>query len=323
MDVELERVTYRFRQPITTSYGTLTEREVLVLRLRDEDGHEGLGEAAPLTAYDGVTLEEAEDAIRAGSGPPPGVAALDIAQSDLGSRIEGRPIAAARTEHPAGSIAANATIVATDRTGAAREAAGAVEAGFETVKLKVGVGDDAGRVAAVRAAVGSDVAIRIDANGAWDVGQALAALRSLAPTRIELCEEPVHGVAELAALREQLDGEIPIAMDETAREPDAIASGACDFVCLKVAGCGGITRLWAAADTARAAGSEVYVASTYDGPIGIAAGVHAAAALGPDIPACGLATLSLFEGVDDPFPVRGGRIEVPRGPGLGITWPVE
>jgi o-succinylbenzoate synthase len=322
MDVELERVTYRFRRPVTTAHGTLTEREVLVLRLRDEDGNEGLGEAAPLPSYDGVTLEEAEKAIRTGSGPAQGIAALDIAQADLRSRMHRRPIAAARTDHPAGSIPANATIAATDRTGAAREAAGAVEAGFGTVKLKVGVGDDAGRVAAVRAAVGPDVAIRIDANGAWDVDQALAALRSLAPSVIELCEEPVHGVSGLAALRERLDGEVPVAMDETAREAGAIESGACDFVCLKVAGCGGITGVWEAADRARTAGSEVYVASTYDGPIGIAAGLHAAAALGPDIPACGLATLSLFDGVDDPFPVRDGRIEVPRGPGLGITWPV-
>jgi o-succinylbenzoate synthase len=323
MDVELERVTYRFRQPITTAYGTLTERDVLVLRLRDDDGNEGLGEAAPLTPYDGVTLEDAERAIRAGAGSPQGLAALDIAQADLSSRIEGRPITAARTTQPAGSIGASAAIGATDRAGAARDAARAVEAGFGTVKLKVGVGDDAGRVAAVRAAVGPDVAIRIDANGAWDVDQALAALRSLGPARIELCEEPVHGAAGLAALRARLDGEIPIAMDETAREPDALASGACDLVCLKVAGCGGITKLWAAADTARAAGSEVYVGSTYDGPIGTAAGLHAAAALGPDIPACGLATLPLFADVPDLFPVRDGRIQVPHGPGLGITWPVE
>ena len=48
MDGELRRITYRFRRPITTAYGTLTEREVLVLRLWDEDGNEGLGEAAPL-----------------------------------------------------------------------------------------------------------------------------------------------------------------------------------------------------------------------------------------------------------------------------------
>jgi L-alanine-DL-glutamate epimerase-like enolase superfamily enzyme len=323
MDVALERVTYRFRQPIATAYGTLTERELLVLRLRDEDGHEGLGEAAPLEPYDGVTVEEAEGAIRAGgTGPPQAAAALDIARADLSSQIEGRPIAQAQTDQPAGSVPVNAAITATDRAGAAREAAGAVEAGFGTVKLKVGVGDDAGRVAAVRAAAGPDVAIRIDANGAWEVDQAVAALRSLAPAGIELCEEPVRGVAALAAVRAALAGEVAIAMDESASESGAVGSGACDFVCLKVARCGGLTGLWAAAETARRAGSHVYVASTYDGPIGIAAGLHAAAALGPDIPACGLATLSLFENVVDPFPARDGRIEVPSGPGLGVTWPV-
>jgi L-alanine-DL-glutamate epimerase-like enolase superfamily enzyme len=93
-------------------------------------------------------------------------------------------------------------------------------------------------------------------------------------------------------------------------------------VCLKVAASGGVTRLVDLANRARAHGSQPYVASTYDGPIGIAAGLHAAAALGPDIPACGLATLPLFENVGDPFPARDGRIEVPRGPGLGVTWPV-
>jgi L-alanine-DL-glutamate epimerase-like enolase superfamily enzyme len=110
-------------------------------------------------------------------------------------------------------------------------------------------------------------------------------------------------------------------MDETAVEPYALDSGASDYVCLKVAAWG-LVPLLNAARVARQAGSQVYVASTYDGPIGIAAGLHAAAALGPDIPACGLATLSLFDGVRDPFPVRNGRIEVPNGPGLGITWPV-
>jgi L-alanine-DL-glutamate epimerase-like enolase superfamily enzyme len=70
------------------------------------------------------------------------------------------------------------------------------------------------------------------------------------------------------------------------------------------------------AAAARAAGSAVYVASTYDGPVGIAAGVHAAAALAASgfVAPCGLATLALFEGFSDP--VRGGAIAVPAGPGL-------
>ena len=89
-----------------------------------------------------------------------------------------------------------------------------------------------------------------------------------------------------------------------------MSSGAADGVCLKVAACGGISGLLAAAEAARAAGAFVYVGSTYDGPVGIAAGVHAAAALQPT-PACGLATLRLFADARDvPF--------APRGPGFGV-----
>jgi o-succinylbenzoate synthase len=331
-DFDVEAATYRFRTPIATAYGTLHEREVLVLQLRDERGIQGLGEAAPLPGYGPGTLADARaDLVEMFSGStPPGefafrtpqaASALDVATRDLDARRAARPFLDGLCEQPSTSIRVNATIAATDRAGASREAAAAVESGFACVKLKVGVGDDAGRVAAVRAAVGPDAAIRVDANGAWSPDEAVAALRSLAPAGIEMCEEPVHGVAALAEVRERLDGEVPIAMDESASQPDALESGACDFVCLKTASAGGITPLVEAARRARATGSGVYVASTYDGPIGIAAGLHAAAALGPDIPACGLATLPLFEGVDDPFPVRDGRIEVPRGPGLGVTWP--
>ena len=82
------------------------------------------------------------------------------------------------------------------------------------MKVKVGIGDDAGRLAAVRAAVGPEVRIRVDANGAWgSPDEALAHLRALEPVGLELCEEPVHGVE---ALREVAAGTpVPIAMDET------------------------------------------------------------------------------------------------------------
>ncbi|HEY2636169.1 MAG TPA: enolase C-terminal domain-like protein, partial [Solirubrobacteraceae bacterium] len=89
-----------------------------------------------------------------------------------------------------------------------------------------------------------------------------------------------------------------------------------DAVCLKVAGCGGITGLLEQAAAARAAGSEVYLASSLDGPVGLAAALHAAAAVRPDRPS-GLATLSLFAGIEDPFPPVRGEIAVPDGPGLG------
>jgi L-alanine-DL-glutamate epimerase-like enolase superfamily enzyme len=104
-------------------------------------------------------------------------------------------------------------------------------------------------------------------------------------------------------------------MDETAAEPDAAGSGAADAVCLKIARCGGISGLLVDAGAARAAGCAIYVASSFDGPLGIAAGVHAAAALG-NVLRCGLATLGAFAGDDPraaPLAARGGAIAVPPG----------
>jgi L-alanine-DL-glutamate epimerase-like enolase superfamily enzyme len=113
-----------------------------------------------------------------------------------------------------------------------------------------------------------------------------------------------------------------VAIDETAAEHGALGAGVADAVCLKISRCGGIAGLLAAAALVRASGAEVYLASTLDGPLGVAAAVHAAAALasrGP-LPACGLATLGLFEELeeDGALPVRNGRIAVPTAAGLGI-----
>jgi L-alanine-DL-glutamate epimerase-like enolase superfamily enzyme len=310
--VELAERRFRFRAPLRTAYGELSERTVLELRLTEGDVA-GVGEAAPLEPYDGVSLEavraalercrplledatphdreELVDACWLEAGLPQAVAAVDLALWDLEARRTGVPLAALLGAAPGADVALSATIAAIDRAGAAAEAAAATEAGLRCLKLKVGVGDDAGRLAAVRATVGQDVALRIDANGAWSVQEAVAALAALAPVGLELVEEPVHGLDALRAVREQVA--VPVVMDETAALPGAPGSGAADGVCLKLAACGGITGLLAAAQAARAAGSFVYVASTYDGPVGIAGGHAAAAALQPT-PPCGLATLALF-----------------------------
>jgi L-alanine-DL-glutamate epimerase-like enolase superfamily enzyme len=208
------------------------------------------------------------------------------------------------------AVEVNYTIGATDRAGAATEGATARAAGFRCVKVKVGVGDDAARIAAVRAAAGPEMAIRVDANGVWSVEEAEATLRVLAPAGIELCEEPVDGLRAFA----ELDAPVPIALDETA--PDALDERVADAVCLKIARCGGITGLLSAARRARAAGYEVYLASTLDGPLGVAAAVHAAAVIKPDRPS-GLATLSMFDRRPGPLPVRNGVMTAPATPGLG------
>ena len=335
MRVEISQRTFRMRTPIATSYGALTERSLFELAIEGSDGAEGRGECAPLEAYDGVSLHRARaaleaykavleggdgldggellDACRAADDLPQALAAVDLALWDRAGRRADLPVAALLAETASEEVAVNATIGASDRASASAAAAAALEAGFRCVKLKVGTGDDPGRVAAVRAALGPDVMLRLDANGAWSVDEAVRMIEALAPAGLELVEEPVHGLAGLRAVRERVA--VRIAMDETTAEPGALASGAADAVCLKLGRCGGISGLLAAATLVRATGAEPYVASTFDGPLGIAAALHAASALRLT-PACGLATLGLFEDLDDPLSPRGGVIAVPAGPGL-------
>jgi L-alanine-DL-glutamate epimerase-like enolase superfamily enzyme len=234
---------------------------------------------------------------------------------DRTGRREGLPVAALLCETPATAVAVNASIAVADRAGASAAAARAAREGYGCVKLKVGLPDDAGRVAAVRAALGPLVQLRLDANGAWDPDQAVRMIAALAPAGLELVEEPIHGLIELRAVRDRVS--VRVAMDETTAQPGALASGAADAVCLKISACGGIAGVLAAASLVRATGAEAYLASTYDGPLGIAASLHAAAALAP-LPHCGLATLGLFEGLEGVLPVHGGHMNVPTGPGLGV-----
>jgi L-alanine-DL-glutamate epimerase-like enolase superfamily enzyme len=338
MRLAVEHVTLPFREPVRAAWGRLEARELLRVRLEADDGLVGLGEAAPLEPYDGVALPlvraaldayaevladcpegEALEACRAERDLPQALAAVDLALWDLAGRRSARPVAQLISVEAARSIPVNATIGAEDRAGASAAAVAAAQADFDTVKVKVGIGDDAGRLAAVRAAVGPRVAIRVDANGAWGIDEAVAALRSLAPVGIELAEEPVHGVEPLRSVRAEVD--VPLAMDETAAEEGAAGSGATDAVCLKIARCGGITGVLREAADARIAGSSVYLASTFDGPIGIAAAVHAAAGLsaGGPLPAHGLATLDLFAHRGERLRAVRGAIRVPSEPGLGFA----
>ncbi|MGH2851474.1 MAG: mandelate racemase/muconate lactonizing enzyme family protein [Solirubrobacteraceae bacterium] len=330
MRLDVRSVTRRFAAPVTTAHGVLHERELIEVEIEDGDGVVGRGEAAPLGSYDGVTVARVQaaleayrplepagtlEACRARDPLPQALAAIDIALLDIAAQRTGLPLSAMLGTTAAAVVEVNASIGALEPEAAADAAARAAASGYRTIKLKVGTGDDLARIAAVRDAVGGAVALRLDANGAWSVVEAARILDAAGP--IELVEEPVRGLVAMAELRSRVA--VRIALDESADEPGALASGAAGAVCLKLSRCGGIGGVLDAATRARAAGVEPYLASTYDGPRGIAAAVHAAAALAP-VPACGLATLELFDAAAPPeLAVRDGRITVPPGPGLGVA----
>jgi o-succinylbenzoate synthase len=338
MNLGIEPLYARLRVPFVSAWGSVSDRPLVLVRLDDGHGHAGFGEAAPLPDYHGVSVEDVLDALRAAQGllasaapadatprealaewtrmaPAPAVAAVDMALWDLDARRAGVPLWRLLGAAAADPVEVNYTIAAADRAGAAAQAGAARAAGFRCVKVKAGLGDDAGRLAAVRAVLGSDVALRLDANGAWSVEEAIASLHVLAPVGIELCEEPVHGLEQTRVVAGAVP-DIAVALDETASGAGALEDRVCQAVCLKIAACGGITGLFEATRQARAVGYEVYLASTLDGPLGIAAALHAAAVVRPDRP-CGLATLGVFADREDPWPPKDGRIEVPAGPGLG------
>ncbi len=336
MKLEIELIEARLRAPFVNARTSVNARRLGLVRLHAADGTIGHGEAAPLEGYDAASLDDVLAALEDCREPlshsngedheallnecarhavlPHAVAAIDLALWDLAGRRAGLPVWHLLGAQAAPQVEVNATIAAADRAGAATEAAAARAAGFRAIKLKAAVGDDAGRIAAVRAVAGPDMQIRLDANGAWSVPEAQAALRALAPAGVELCEEPVHGLEQMQALNATTD--VPLAIDETTQHPGALDRRVCDAVCLKIARGGGISGVIEQARRARAAGYEVYLASTLDGPLGIAAALHAVAAIKPDR-ACGLATLGVFADRSDPLPAASGRICAPTGPGLG------
>lgn len=175
--------------------------------------------------------------------------------------------------------------------------------GCTTAKVKVAepgqtLEDDLQRVAAVRAAMGPDARIRVDANGGWGLTEALAALAELAAYGLEYAEQPCATVEELAELRKRLamNGiDVPIAADESIRraeDPLRVARlGAADIVVVKVAPLGGVRQ---ALDIAARCALPTVVSSALDTSVGIAAGVALAAALPSLDHACGLGTVELL-----------------------------
>ena len=309
------------REPFVTSTGVMSARELAVIRLEDDDGTLGWGEAAPLESYDGVSVDEVVDALRDGppprGAPPQARAAWELAELDLQARRRGKPLG----EPGADAIPVNMTLPAGPPEEVAEAAGRGLRAGYSCFKVKVGLPDDVERVAAVREAVGPWPAVRIDANGAWAADEAVAAIAALEPLDLQLVEQPCATLEEMAKVRPEVG--VPVAADESIHSAEdvrrAAALGACGAVNVKLSASGGFGPARATLRAAREAGLQAWLSSTLDGPWGIAAALQLAAGEHLAL-ACGLATLDLFDAEIAgalPAPVS-GLLTVPQGPGLGV-----
>ncbi|TGY34702.1 O-succinylbenzoate synthase [Microbacterium laevaniformans] len=173
--------------------------------------------------------------------------------------------------------------------------------GCRTAKVKVAetgqtLADDVARVRAVRATMGPEGRVRVDANGGWNVDEAEHAAHALAAFDLEYLEQPCASIDELSELRERLaDWDLPIAADESVRkaaDPLAVArAGAADLLVVKAQPLGGVARALSIVDEA---GLAAVVSSALDTSVGLAMGAALAAAL-PNLPYdCGLGTASLL-----------------------------
>jgi O-succinylbenzoate synthase len=192
--------------------------------------------------------------------------------------------------------------------------------GCRTAKVKVAergqtLADDVARVRAVRAAMGPEGRVRVDANGGWNVDEAEHAAHALAGFDLEYLEQPCASVDELAELRKRLaDWDLPIAADESVRkaaDPLEVARrGAADLLVVKTQPLGGVAR---ALSIVADAGLRAVVSSALDTSIGLAMGVTLAAAL-PELPYdCGLGTASLLAADVTRAPLRPVDGSLPLG----------
>jgi len=335
--VEVVPYALPFREPYVTAAGTLTRREMALLRLRSDDGLEGLGEAVPLSLRGGVGLDEVvEELARLGDLDALDEASLSGAALGLSAParcaaltalldLRGKRAALGTGESggDATPVRCNATLIAGGPAAVVSAAERWAGDGFSTFKLKLGTGDDAAQVRAVREALGPRARIRVDANAAWDVETAKRTLGELEPYEVELAEQPVATLEE--AMEVSRSTSIPLAGDESiesrADAERAAAMEACRMTGIKLAKVGGPEAAIEIAEVLPA-----YLSSALDGPIGIAAAAQVAATLseaadgeGVDL-AHGLATQRLFASTVAAVEceLRGDMLHPPPGPGLGV-----
>ncbi len=198
--------------------------------------------------------------------------------------------------------------------------------GIRQIKIKIGDAESVSRVAAIRLAVGDDVSLRVDANGAYSVKNAIEISKRLAPYKIDAIEQPIlrgelKNLAEIKNL-----SPIPVMVDEslvTVRDAEKLIEvSACDFFNLRLSKCGGIFNTIKMARLAKRAGIRLQIGCQVgETAILSAAGRHLAAYLEEvEFVEGSFGTLLLAEDISRNSINfgHGGRAILLRGFGLGI-----
>jgi O-succinylbenzoate synthase len=344
--VDLRRISIPMIAPFRVSFGVEHQRDILLVRVSGSDC-EGWGECVAMSRplYSSEYTDGAEDVIRrhllprlfeagdvAGDqvgeilrpfhGHPMAKAALEMAILDAELRSAGVSLAellgAVRTEVDCGVSVG----IHEDPAELVEVVAGYLSEGYRRIKLKIEPGHDVEAVRAVRERF-PKILLQVDANTAYTLADAqqLAKLDEFDLLLIEqpLAEDDVRGHAELARLLST-----PICLDESITSSrsaeDAIAIGACRIVNIKAGRVGGYLEARRVHDVCEAQGVPVWCGGMLETGLGRAANVALAALPNFTLPGDTSASGRYYaQDITEPFVLRDGRLEVPRGPGLGVA----
>ena len=350
-EVRLGKISVPLRVPFKTALRTVNSVEDVIVEIHTDTGAIGYGEAPPTGAITGDTtgailgalqdhiiktivgrdVDDFEDLMIALNKcivkNSSAKAAVDMALWDLYGQLYKMPVykllGGSRKQ-----IVTDITISVNDPEEMARDTVNAIQRGYDTLKVKVGVNPalDVARLSAVRAAAGPDTKIRIDANQAWSPKEAVRLLNQMQDKGldIEFVEQPVkaHDFDGMKYVTER--SYVPVLADESVFSPDdalkIMQMGAADMVNIKLMKCGGIYNGLKIASAAEVYGVECMIGCMLEAKVSVNAAVHLA---------CARQIITKID-LDGPVlcsedPIGGGAvfneqlITVSDAPGLGIT----
>jgi muconate cycloisomerase len=346
--IESMIVEIPLREPVTGVHGVTAVQQSVLARALSDEGVEGWGDVDPTPGY---TLESVDD-IAAGverlapalggldplnthralavmdetlGGAFEAKAAIEMALLDLKGRALGVPVHSLLGGRFVDEVSLNAWIGAVPPAQAAREALDWLARGFTTAKIKVSGAGAEGleRVAAVRAAVGQRMALRVDFNESLAPHEAVPFIRALVPHDLVLVEQPVprDRIDALAEIRRRIM--IPLMADESVTSPasliEIIKREAADIVKVKVMKQGGLLRTRSMVDCAAAAGLRVVIGHGFGLALSTLAEAALAATSAAVLPGCEAVGPLKMAGdvVADPLDLGHGVLKLPGEPGLG------
>jgi o-succinylbenzoate synthase len=342
-----------FLHKFHTAHGVMDTREGIIVQVTTNEGITGIGEIAPLPTFNGgslvdacsllpemaghldhTTLYEALGLLAAEkvhSKTASTLCGLEIALLDALGKASGCSVSTLLSPAdftPRAVVLVNTVISAKATQAAAETALHAKKNGFLCVKLKVGLGlsihEEVERIATVRDAIGPTMHLRLDANEAWQLEEAIAILSQCMPYNIQYIEQPMRAsdLVGMHMLRQEIP--IPIAVDEAVHNLESVYlildSEVADVLVIKPQLAGGLRIGQQMIQAASERGVSSVITSTIEAGVGLAAELHLAAASPAVKLECGLATLPLLADdlLTEELLIRDGFLAVPTDPGLGV-----